>query len=112
MGIKHLYFERDVVVSGTPERLVLPANEIYARYFTLQAKPTNTGNIIVGDEASILLGVGHVLIPGMFYTIDTDQWNTSKAEVAASEIWLDAESNSGDGVIIGYPYSDDKYLDP
>jgi hypothetical protein len=111
MGIKHLYFEKDVAAAGTPERVVLQANEIYARYFVLQAKPGNTGNIIVGDADSILTGVGHVITPGMFYTVDTDQWNNSKAEVAASEIWIDAGTN-GDGVVIGYPYSDDKFLNP
>ena len=111
MGIKHLYFEKDVAASGTPERLVLPANEIYARYFAIQAKVDNVDNIIIGDENSIALGVGHSVTPGTIYLVDTDEWVDSKQEIAASEIWLDC-LESGDGVIVSYPYSDDKYLDP
>jgi hypothetical protein len=111
MGIKQLFFEKDVTLAGNPERLVLPANEIYARYFAIQAKPGNTDNIIIGDEDSIVSGVGHTLTPGSIYVVDTDEWDKLKAEIAASEIWIDSVSN-GDGVVVSYPYTDDKFLDP
>lgn len=111
MRIKQIFFEKDVATSGTPEPLVLPANEIYSRYFAIQAKPANTGRILIGDADSILTGVAHSISPGTFYIISTSEWNNAKAELSASETWVDAEIN-GDGVVVSYHYSSDKYLDP
>lgn len=107
MGYKQLFIQKLVTTAGTPVQIVLPVNEITGRYIAIQAKHTNTGKIILGDAASILLGIGHTINAEDYYILDLQDYSDFRSELSFSEIWIDADV-SGEGVVISYPYSDDK----
>jgi hypothetical protein len=85
-----------VDAAGTSEQITASAISVYAVF--IQAEPTNTGKIYVGDS-TVTSSNGVVLSPGCAYTIDAKEWGVN--EILLSDIYVDA-ATSGDEVRVQY----------
>lgn len=105
MGVKRLSFNKTLSSSGVAERLVLPANEIRARAFMVQADASNVGYIRVSNT-DVSLTNGVYLAKGDIYSVANSENQDTEAESNLSDVWVIA-SSSGDSVSVHYESGDD-----
>jgi hypothetical protein len=105
MGVKRLSFVKSCAVAGTPERVVLPANDIRTRAYTIQAQAGNTGFIRVGGS-DVSLTNGAYLEEKDSAVFSNIEHQDTEAESVLSDVWLVA-SVSGESAIIIYDLGED-----
>lgn len=89
-----------LVSAGTPQQLA----SVESLYLHIQAPPTNTGNVYIGDtSANILAGNCHILGPGESMQIGTDDSAADEDKVIldSSDLWFDG-SSTGDKLVVAY----------
>jgi hypothetical protein len=86
----------EVTVTTAGTRVQITSSDITAVAVVIQALPTNTGNIFVGDS-TVASTNGLILTPGDIIVIDPEEEN----ELNLSDVYVDAATNA-DKVRVAY----------
>jgi hypothetical protein len=105
MGVKRYTFLKTNSVAGTPERLVLPANDIRTKAFNIQALESNTGHVRVGgSDVSLTNGIYLDSLDSAQFS--NENYADTQAESRLSQVYI-VTSQNGEGVIVTYELGDD-----
>lgn len=92
MQLNPICFLKTVAVAGTQERLT--TNNLKVSAVMIQAEPTNTNYVYVGDSTVSSTNYGIVLAAGDLITLNAQLLGMGYALISLKDIWLDVDTNT------------------
>jgi len=92
-------FGQSTTNAGTRKQVTTNSNYSAVNSLVVQALPTNTGNVYIGDstvDAATGAGTIRILQPGEVFSAASEGLN----DLDATQVYFDVESN-GDGIVGG-----------